>query len=135
MQIAQSSQKSLSTIGDWSRLQLTSGEQSAFAEAAHTLRFADSEGHTTTPITSAQLLQPRRSEDVGSDLWRTMNRVQENSVRGGLHAVQRDANGRRLRRVTTRPIAGIDQDVRLNRALWTLAERMAELKTGQAMAA
>lgn len=135
MQIAQSSQKSLSTIGDWSRLQLTSGEQSAFAEAAHTLRFADSEGHTTTPITSAQLLQPRRSEDVGSDLWRTLNRVQENSVRGGLHAVQRDANGRRLRRVTTRPISGIDQDVRLNRALWTLAERMAELKTGQAIAA
>ena len=135
MQIAEQSQRSLSTIGDWSRLQLTSGEQSAFAEAAHALRFADSEGQTTTPITPVQLLQPRRSADAGDDLWRTLNRVQENAIRGGLRAVQRDANGRRRRLVTTRPIAGIDQDVRLNRALWTLAERMAELKVSQPVAA
>ena len=32
------------------------------------------------------------------------------------------------RRVSTREIKGIDQDVRLNRALWTLAEKMAELR-------
>jgi len=30
--------------------------------------------------------------------------------------------------VTSREVRGIDQDVRLNRALWQLAERMAELK-------
>jgi hypothetical protein len=39
-----------------------------------------------------------------------------------------------MRRVTTREVRGIDQDVRLNRALWQLAERMAELK-GAAVAA
>jgi hypothetical protein len=33
--------------------------------------------------------------------------------------------------VTTREIKGIDQDVKLNRALWMLAERMAELKGEQ----
>ena len=32
------------------------------------------------------------------------------------------------RRITTREVKGIDQDVKLNRALWMLAERMAELK-------
>jgi hypothetical protein len=48
--------------------------------------------------------------------------------RGGLHAIQRDAEGRRVRRVSTRRINGIDQDVRLNRALWQLAAKMAELK-------
>jgi hypothetical protein len=45
-------QKSLGTVQNWSRLQLTDGEQHAFAESAHTLRFADSEDKTTTPITA-----------------------------------------------------------------------------------
>jgi hypothetical protein len=121
-------QKSLGTVRNWTQLQLTDGEQHAFAESAHTLRFADSEGKVTTPVTADQLLSPRRREDVGSDLWRTFNRVQENVIAGGLHAIQRDDEGRRVRRVSTRRINGIDQDVRLNRALWALAEKMAELK-------
>jgi hypothetical protein len=63
--------------------------------------------------------------------------VQENVIKGGLQRVVRDANGRRrwhdeqgnrLRAVTTKQVKGIDQDVRLNRALWQLAERMAALK-------
>jgi len=120
--------KALGTVQNWTALQLTSGEQNAFAEAAHTLRFADSEGKVTTPITAAQLLQPRRQYDAGSDLWKTFNRVQENVIKGGLSAIARDENGRRIRRVSTRQVKGIDQDVKLNRALWQLAERMAELK-------
>ncbi len=91
-------QKSLGTVQNWTRLQLTDGEQHAFAESAHTLRFADSDGKVTTPITPTQLLEPRRREDVGNDLWRTLNRVQENVIAGGLHAIQRDAEGRRVRR-------------------------------------
>ena len=121
-------QKSLGTVQNWTRLQLTDSEQNAFAESAHTLRFADANGKVTTPITPAQLLAPRRRDDVGSDLWRTFNRVQENVIAGGLSAVQRNADGRRIRRVSTRRINGIDQDVRLNRALWELATKMAELK-------
>jgi hypothetical protein len=121
-------QKSLGTVRNWRQLQLTDGEQHAFAEAAHTLRFADGGGKVTTPITPDQLLVPRRREDVGGDLWHTLNRVQENVIAGGLHAIQRNANGRRVRRISTRRINGIDQDVRLNRALWALAGRMAELK-------
>jgi len=35
---------------------------------------------------------------------------------------------RRRRRVATRAVNGIDQDVKLNRALWVLAEGMARLK-------
>jgi hypothetical protein len=121
-------QKSLATVQNWTRLQLTDGEQTAFAESAHGLRFADAEGKVTTPITPAQLLAPRRREDVGSDLWRTFNRLQENVIAGGVSAVQRDADGRRVRGISTRRINGIDQDVRLNRALWELAAKMAELK-------
>jgi len=130
--IIENSQKSLRAAESWSHLQLTDGEQKAFAEAAHTVRFADPEGKVTTPITATQLLRPRRPDDAGADLWRTFNRVQENVIKGGLHGVQRDPNGRRLRAVTTRQIKGIDQDVKLNRALWQLAERMAELKSAAA---
>jgi len=121
-------QNSLGTVRLWSQLQLTDGEQRAFAESAHTLRFADADGNVTTPITADQLLTVRRREDVGGDLWHTFNRIQENVIAGGLSAVRRDASGRRLRHVSTRRINGIDQDMRLNRALWELASKMAELK-------
>lgn len=126
--LIEDSQKAMGTVRTWTELQLTTGEQSALAEAAHTLRFADAEGKVTTPITAAQLLQPRRAYDQGNDLWKTFNRVQENVIKGGLSAIQRDENGRRVRRVSTRQVKGIDQDVKLNRALWQLAERMQELK-------
>ncbi len=123
-QIVDDSRKALEVTREWSALQLTAGEQSAFAEAAHQVRFADDEGKVTTPITAEQLLRPHRTEDQASDLWHTFNRVQENVIRGGLRAYDREAR----RRVSTREVKGIDQDVKLNRALWTLAERMAELK-------
>jgi hypothetical protein len=80
------------------------------------LRFADADGEVTTPIAPAQLLAPRRREDTANDLWTTFNVVQENVIKGGLHGVGRDANNRR-RRVTTRAVNGIDQDVKLNKAL------------------
>jgi hypothetical protein len=31
------------------------------------------------------------------------------------------------RRTTTRPVKSVGEDIRLNRALWTLTERLAEL--------
>jgi hypothetical protein len=127
--IVKDSQKVLTSVAEWNQLQLTNGEQNALAEAAHFLRFADTEGKITTPITAAQLLQTRRTVDGGSDLWHTFNRVQENVIKGGLHGVDR-SNGRR-RNVTTREVKGIDQDVKLNRAMWQLAARMANLKTGR----
>ena len=90
------------------------------------------------------LTLPRRYEDRNAaaptlprpDLWHTMNVVQENAIRGGLHGTQWSTNpdtGRREhKRITTREIRGIDQDVRLNKALWSLSEKMATLKHEQA---
>ena len=128
LRIAQNAPKILDTVQSWKSLELTSGEQTALAESAHVVRFGDAEGKVDTPITPAQLLQSRRRDDNGADLWRTFNRIQENAVRGGLSAWGHDANGHR-RRTTTREVKAIDQDVKLNRALWHLAERMAELKS------
>lgn len=126
--VLEESCRALDAAGTWGGVSLSRDEQHAMAEAAHVLRFGDAEGETAeTPIRPDQLLVPRRHDGAGADLWRTFNRVQENAIRGGLTAWGRDANNRR-RRVMTREVKGIDQDVRLNKALWVLGERMAQLK-------
>ncbi|ONF49423.1 DUF932 domain-containing protein [Methylobacterium radiotolerans] len=101
-------------------LPLHPAEQVAFARAALTLRYDD---ENPAPIKAEQLLQPKRSADRAGDLWTTFNRVQENMTRGGVHGRNRTG-----RRVTTRPINGIDQNVKVNRALWVLAEEMRRLR-------
>lgn len=111
----------------WAQLRLTSDERQIMADAARVIRFGDSEGNVETPIEARQLLGPRRREDRDETLWTTHNVIQENVIRGGLSAWTRDANNR-PRRVTTREVRNIDGDVKLNRALWLLSERMAELK-------
>ena len=121
--------RALDAAEAWRGVILSRDEQRAFGEAARLLRFGDGEGNAATPIAPERLLAPRRAEDAGDDLWRVFNRVQENVIRGGLTAWGRDARGR-PRRVTSREVTGIDGDVRLNRALWRLAERMAEIKGG-----
>lgn len=92
-------------------------EQMALAEAALSYRYDETKA--PAPITAAQLLTPHRIEDRSNDLWTTFNRVQENVIKGGLRGKNK-AN----RRTTTRAVNGIDQDVKLNRALWVLAEAL-----------
>ncbi|MGU1062142.1 DUF932 domain-containing protein [Pseudomonas aeruginosa] len=100
---------------------LDAGEQNLLARSALALKYDAPD--RVTPITEAQVLAPRRFDDRGSDLWSTFNRLQENLVKGGLNG--RNARGRRQR---TRPVQGIDQNLRLNRALWMLADGMRQLK-------
>jgi hypothetical protein len=69
-------------------------------------------------------LRARRFEDRSDNLWTTFNRTQENMIQGGLQA--RTANGKRTH---TRPVGSIDTNVKLNRALWVLADEMRKLKS------
>ncbi|WP_412178495.1 hypothetical protein [Rhizobium sp. PL01] len=112
---------------DWSTLRLNHEEADILAGAAHVLRFGDNEGETTTPIKAQQLLIPRRHDDRAKDLLTVWNVVQENAIKGGLRGVGRADLGR-PRRVKSRAVNGIDQDIKLNKALWLLGERMAALK-------
>lgn len=92
---------------------LTSGEQLDFAREALTLRYPD---HAQPPVQPAQLLEHRRMADIGDDVWRTFNTVQEHVMRGGLCG--RTATGRVMH---TRGIRAIRENVRLNTGLWNLA--------------
>jgi hypothetical protein len=117
---------------DWSRITLDCDAKAALAASAHALRFGDADGKVATPIRPAQLLTPRRADDRADDLWTTLNVIQENVIRGGLSArapASTDQHGRwrRGRVVTTRAVHNIDQDVKFNKALWGLGERMAGL--------
>ncbi len=99
-------------------LMLPPSAQQAMAKAALTYRF----GEEFQPVTEIQLLAPRRWEDQNNDLWTTYQRIQENLIKGGLAG--RTVTGRHAR---TRSVGGIDGDVKLNRALWVMAENMLHL--------
>ncbi|HXM28927.1 MAG TPA: DUF932 domain-containing protein, partial [Chthoniobacterales bacterium] len=74
------------------------------------------------------LLAPRRYGDDAKDLWTTLNAIQENVIRGG----QRDYSRRRQhgrRMPKSRAIKGIDEDMKLNKALWQMAEILCARET------
>ena len=89
--------------------------QQALAKVALTYLF----GEEHQPVTEAQILSPRRWQDEHNDLWSVFNRLQENLSKGGLSG--RSVQGKRNR---TRAVNGIDGDIKLNRALWVMAEEM-----------
>ena len=103
---------------------LSQPEQQVLAEASLVARYGEDE----SPLRPDQIIAPRRREDVGQSLWQTFNVIQENLIRGGLSGRRQALDGR-IRRSQTRAINGIDQNVGLNRALWTLAEGMQRFKT------
>lgn len=98
---------------------LLPAEAEIFANAAIDVRFDE----RPAGLTAAKVLEPRRYADNGSDLWSTVNRVQENLVRGGLKF-----RGENRRRVTTRAVTSITADTKVNQAIWKLADEMAKLK-------
>ncbi|EML7082824.1 DUF932 domain-containing protein [Klebsiella oxytoca] len=92
--------------------------QQAMAKAALTYRF----GEEHQPVTESQILSPRRWQDESNDLWTTYQRIQENLIKGGLSG--RTTKGKHAH---TRAVKSIDGDVRLNRALWVMAENILQL--------
>ena len=99
-------------------ISLTDSAARVFAEQALALRYLDP---TTAPIRAEQLLDARRHEDAGMDLWSLTNRVQENILRGGMRDTARvNRNGRPVRPM--RSIRGLDSNLKINLDLWEIAE-------------
>jgi hypothetical protein len=102
---------------EWREIRLDLSQQIGFATAAAALRFPE----RPERVEPSALLVPRHSLQSVPTLWNTMNVVQENLIRGGIRSTTPKG-----RRAETRPIRGIESDVRLNRALWQLAENTAQ---------
>jgi hypothetical protein len=109
-------------------VELTHPEKTIFAEVVHQLRFDGDDSLTKQAIKPEQFLKPRRYQENGkNDLFTIFNVVQENVIKGGLRGWARDEKDH-VKRVSTREIKSIDQNTALNRALWTLAEKMMQLR-------
>jgi len=118
-EIVQETPRLIERVGEYRGTRVGDREALALANAALELKYEQGQA----PIAPEQLIAPRRAEDHGTDLWSRINVVQENLLRGGLRG--RSASGRRMR---TRAVASVHDDVRLNKALWKLAEEFARLK-------
>ena len=102
---------------------LETRESRALAEHALLLRY---DSVAAAPVEPDTLLKAHRPEDEGQDLWRSMNRIQCNLIRGGISDWHKDRRGK-LRSV--RALRGIDSKVSLNKGLWGLAEQLADGRT------
>jgi hypothetical protein len=87
-------------------------ERSVFAALVMETRW---KGYPKTPVTPKMLLEPRRAEDEGDDLWRVMNRVQENVIRGEVTGV----TGRK-----TTGVKSFYANLTVNKAVWGAAETL-----------
>ena len=82
-------------------------------------------GAFASRYTVMDMLQSRRYEDRGPNLWRVFNRVQESLIRGGvsiLSYTDRKPYGT-LRQA--KAVASLPETVRINRNLWDLADAIA----------
>ena len=107
-------------------------ERRIFGEAALRLRF--DEENLPRDISGLEVTRARREADVSNNLWLTFNKAQENLIRGGLNYRHTNEEANRTSFRETRPVNGADGDLKLNRALWHLANEFAKLK-GQSIAA
>lgn len=109
-----------SSRDEMKRIHLESHGQRVFAETALEYRYDGKH----TPVHAETLLRSNRLEDNADDFWTVYQRTQENIIRDGQSG--RTAKGQRAR---THAINGIDGDIKTNRFLWSLAEKMKELKS------
>jgi len=107
--------------GEMREITLNHDEQLAYADSALKLKYDDED---KCPIIGRQLLTPRRREDQPNDLWTVTNRIQEHLTQGGLPGRVPNAK----RRTRTRGVKAITENVKLNRAIWDLAEAMKQIK-------
>lgn len=109
-------------IQEMQEIQLNTNEQNLLAEAALQIRYDDPEH--PNQIHPASINAPRRRDDRGNSLWLTFNRIQESLIRGTPHAINAETG----RRQTIREVKSVDGLRGINQALWTLSQKMAEIK-------
>lgn len=112
------------------RIELAPSEQKVLAEEALNMRF-DGTKYVVDDRAVANVLNVQRHADQPKTLWNTYNVIQENIIKRGFRSRKLDKNGvPEFRATKVRAIKGLDQDTALNKALWSLTEKMAALKTG-----
>lgn len=117
--------KVINRISDFKAIPLTKDEQVAFVESALPIKYDEERLKDLQGVFSIdRFIKPQRKEDVNSNLWNTYNLIQEKFIKGGRYL----NNPRSYRPEKARGCNNITENVRINKALWMLTEKMAELK-------
>ena len=98
---------------------LTEEQQRELALKAFLLRkgvVMGEEGSDVDSETIDAMLDTRREQDKGNDLWLTFNRVQESITQGGFTAALTGAKVRKVRKISS-----FEKDLKLNQELFKLA--------------
>lgn len=119
--------KSLDTAQNLAAIQLNDLERHALGTAARMLRWDEESIETGIP-TVQQIITPRRYSDRQNDLWTTFNVVQEHVIKGGDRVVTVDTEKGTSKANTTRALTAIDKLTSTNKALWALADMLAQHK-------
>ncbi len=69
--------------------------------------------------TIQDILEPKRDEDRGNDLWKTFNVIQEKITQGDFHAALRGAKVRKVRKIKS-----FEKDLDVNKKLFKLATNL-----------
>ena len=114
-------------VQNWGAIRMADEERMLLAETVHEYLYpkADDRDHPA-PFAPGKLLNVRRHADIKHDLWTTTNVIQENVIRGGIRGFS--SSGRRTR---TRAVTSVNSELSLNKAIWAMAEKFAELKSVQ----
>lgn len=117
--IADGLPRALQQVDEWKQIILPRSRQIELAHEAWHLKPNDA-------VRPVWLLTARRTEDMTNEdgsrsLWLSLNTVQEALIAGGIQGM--NARGRRIR---TRPVRAVAQDIEINRKLWALAQKYAE---------
>lgn len=99
---------------EWQGVMLTKHQRYELATDAIKIKYGDS----WSPFKAEDFLTVHRNEDVKYDLWSTFNVIQENLINGGMSTVNS-----RNRRITTRGIKNIGQNIKFNQDLWESASK------------
>ena len=105
-----------SALQSFNEVELSEAQRYSLARKSINVRWTKGNDH----IDVKNMLEPTREEDLGNSLWSTFNVLQEKLLKGGL--VYHLPQGRQQ---TVRALTNIDEQVRVNKGLWELAETYA----------
>ena len=98
-------------INEFQNVELSDIQITEFAGKAAMIRFGEN-----VAVDLDELLHVERNEDAGNNLWVVFNRVQEKLITGGCSYRM----GAKMRKA--RAVKNFSQDLKINEALWELAE-------------
>ena len=84
-------------------------------------------GSYATGLTARSMLDVRRSADQYNDAWTVFNRIQENVIRGGAMIKSFSDLNTEGRYRKSRAVNSVNENIRVNRQLWDIAENTLEL--------